>query len=146
MAKLTGKIIYVYPTQQLTSKSGNAFTKRDFVLAVQSFDRDTGEPTIDEDNTPLLTLTGDRCSQLDNIAPGQIVTVDFYLRGRRYRDEQNKEKILTDINVTSVRAQGQAIQRPSNSSISAPTQDAQASTETPQSAGPPKDPSDDLPF
>lgn len=146
MAKLTGKIIYIYPTQQLISKSGNAFTKRDFVLAVQSFDRDTGEPTIDEDNTPLLTLTGDRCSQLDNITPGQIVTVDFYLRGRRYRDEQNKEKILTDINVTSVRAQGQAIQRPSNSPISAPVQDAQTSTEAPQSTESPKDPSDDLPF
>ena len=146
MAKLTGKIIYVYPTQQLTSKSGNAFTKRDFVIAMQSFDRDTGEPTIDEDNTPLLTLTGDRCSQLDNITPGQIVTVDFYLRGHRYRDEQNKEKILTDINVTSVRAQGQAIQRPSNSPISAPTQDAQASTEIPQSTEPPKNPADDLPF
>lgn len=62
MAKITGKILYIYPTQQLTSKSGNTFTKRDFVLAVQSFDRDTGEPTIDEGNTPLLSLTNDRCS------------------------------------------------------------------------------------
>lgn len=106
MAKITGKIIYVYPTEQMVSKSGNAFQKRDFVIAVQSFDRDTGEPTIDEDNTPQLTLTGDRCPQLDNITPGQIVTVDFYLRGRRYRDQNNKERILTDVNVTSVRVVG----------------------------------------
>ena len=109
MAKLTGKILYIYPTQQLVSKSGNSFTKRDFVLAMQSFDRDTGEPTIDEENTPMFTLTGDRCSQLDNIQKGQIVTVDFYVRGRRYRDENNKERIITDINVTSVRAHGAVI-------------------------------------
>ena len=74
MAKLTGKVLFIYPTQQLTAKSGNAFSKRDFVLAVQSFDRDTGEPTIDTENTPQLSLTNDRCSQLDNIAVGQIVT------------------------------------------------------------------------
>ena len=107
MAKITGKILYIYPTQLLTSKSGNTFTKRDFVLAMQSFDRDTGEPTIDEGNTPLLSLTNDRCSQLDSVRIGQIVSVDFYIRGRRYRDEQNKEKIITDINVTSVRPQNQ---------------------------------------
>lgn len=106
MAKLTGKVLYIYHTQQLTSKSGNTFNKRDFVIAMQSFDRDTGEPTIDESNTPLLSLTNDRCAQLDNIKVGQIVGVDFYLRGRRYRDENNKEKIITDINVTSVRPIG----------------------------------------
>ncbi|MBD5374327.1 MAG: DUF3127 domain-containing protein [Bacteroides sp.] len=107
MAKLTGKILYIYPTQQLTSKSDNPFTKRDFVLVVQSYDRDTGEPTIDEGNTPLLTLTGDRCSRLDNFQVGQMVEVEYNLRGRRYRDKQNKEKIITDINVTSVRPQNQ---------------------------------------
>lgn len=103
MAKITGKIICIYPTQQLQSKSGNAFYKRDFVIAVQSFDRDTGEPAIDESNTPLLSLTNDRCTQLDSVRVGHIVTVDFYIRGRRYRDDSNKEKIITDINVTSVR-------------------------------------------
>lgn len=103
MAKLTGRVVYVYPTQQLQSKStGNQFQKRDFVMAVQSFDRDTGEPTIDRENTPQLTLTGDRCTQLDNIVVGQMVSVSYSLRGRRYRDENNKEKIITDINVFSV--------------------------------------------
>ncbi len=106
MAKITGKILYIYPTQQITLKNGNTFNKRDFVIAVQSFNRDTGEPTIDESNTPLLSLTNDRCALLDNIKTGQIVSVDFYLCGRRYRDDNNKEKIITDINVTSVRPIG----------------------------------------
>lgn len=147
MAKLTGKIIYIYPTQQLTSKSGNAFQKRDFVVAMQSFDRDTGEATIDNDNTPVLTLTGDRCSQLDSIKQGDIVTVDFYLRGRRYRDETGKKKIITDINVTSVR---QSAARPitavNPSQAVSPDTPATSSATAPAPAAQPKDPNDDLPF
>lgn len=127
MAKITGKVLYIYPAQQLTSKSGNAFSKRDFVIAAQRFDPDTGEATIDDTNTPQLTLTGDRSSQLDNIKQGDIVTVDFYLRGRRFRGEDNKEKIITDINVTSVRLNA-------------------VPNAAPAPAAQPKDPNDDLPF
>ncbi len=143
MAKITGKIVYIYPTQQLQSKSGSAFQKRDFVVAIQSFDRDTGEPTIDEGNTPVLTITGERCSQLDNISKGDIVTVDFYLRGRRYRDENNKEKIITDINVTSVR-----VNTPRLIPVATPPQAApvESAATTPATESQPKDPNDDLPF
>lgn len=155
MAKITGKLIYIYPTQQLTSKSGNVFTKRDFVIAVQSFDRDTGEPTIDSENTPMLTLTGDRCSQLDSIHKDQIVTVDFYIRGRRYRDENNKEKIITDINVTSVRLAGGIAPAIPASIPSPPSQSASTSVTNPTAtspvntsvpAVPGKTQEDDLPF
>ncbi|MDE6651393.1 MAG: DUF3127 domain-containing protein [Paramuribaculum sp.] len=142
MAKLTGKVLYIYPTQQLTAKSGNAFSKRDFVLAVQSFDRDTGEPTIDTENTPQLSLTNDRCTQLDNIAVGQIVTVDFYLRGRRYRDESNKEKIITDINVTSVRGIS-TVPTPTPQTQAAP---AHSPTPSPSPQPQPNSKQDDLPF
>ncbi len=145
MAKLTGKVLYIYPTQQLTAKSGNAFTKRDFVIAVQSFDRDTGEPTIDTENTPQLSLTNDRCSQLDNIAVGQIVTVDFYLRGRRYRDEQNKEKIITDINVTSVRP-AHAPLIPATAPAPAPAPATAPQQPAPQPQPQPNSKQDDIPF
>lgn len=141
MAKITGKVLYIYPAQQLTSKSGNAFSKRDFVLAVQRFDPDTGEATIDDTNTPQLTLTGDRSSQLDNVKQGDIVTVDFYLRGRRYRDESNKEKIITDINVTSVRLNAVRLEPV----VPAKAPDA-APNAAPAPAAQPKDPNDDLPF
>lgn len=140
MAKITGKVLYIYPAQQLTSKSGNAFSKRDFVLAVQRFDPDTGEATIDETNTPQLTLTGDRSSQLDNIKQGDIVTVDFYLRGRRFRGEDNKEKIITDINVSSVRLVATRLIPVTPSPQ--PTPDEAHETSPAQ----PKDPNDDLPF
>lgn len=153
MAKITGKLIYAYPTQQIISKNtGNPFQKRDFVIAVQSFDRDTGEPTIDQDNTPMLTLTGDRCPQLDNIAQGQIVTVDFYLRGRRYRDDSNKERIITDVNVTSVRPAGAALPTAATTP-KAPVPALSATAQAPQAAAAPatgENPSpaapDNLPF
>ncbi len=103
MAKITGQVVHVYPTQQLQSQTtGNSFTKRDFVIAVQTFDRDTGEPTIEHDNTPQFTMLGERCSQLDNIAKEQLVSVSYAIRGRRYRGEDKKERIITDINVSSV--------------------------------------------
>lgn len=104
MAKIKARILYVYPTQQLISKSGNAYQKRDFVINPLSFDGETGEPTFDEDNIPQLSITGDRCSQLDGLKKGDCVTVEFYLRGHRYRNpESNKESIITDINVRSVK-------------------------------------------
>lgn len=104
MAKLTGKILHIYPTAEIPSKTPGhrPFHKREFVIAVQVFDRDTGEPTIEDDNTPVLAMTGERCSQLDSLIPGQMVTVSYNIRGRRYRDDGGKEKIMTDINVISV--------------------------------------------
>lgn len=147
MAKITGKIVYIYPTQQLQSKSGSTFQKRDFVVAIQSLDRDTGEPTIDEGNTPVLTITGDRCSQLDSIKPGDIVTVDFYLRGRRYRDEAGKEKIITDINVSSVKQNAMLILPVTNPPRVVPIETPATPAAPAQAPAPqPKDPNDDLPF
>lgn len=136
MAKITGQLLHVYPTQQLQSKSGNQYQKRDFVIAVQTFDRDTGEPTVDPENTPQLTVTGDRCAQLDNIVKGQMVTVTYSLRGRRYRGEDNKERIINDINVISVTASGGA-------AAAAPAQPAPVQQQTP---APAVQQGDDLPF
>lgn len=151
MAKISGRIVYIYPTVQLQSKSGNAFLKRDFVIAVQSFDRDTGEPTIDEDNIPLLSLTGDRCSQLDAIKKGDIVTVDFYLRGRRYRGDDNRERIITDINVTAVRLSGRTASAYPPPPTVTPEMGATPNPGPPEASdvaapGAPTLPEDDLPF
>lgn len=104
MAKLTGKVKEIYPTNELPTKKGGTFKRRDLVIMMQSFDRETGEPTIDPDNTPVLTLSGDRCALLDNIAVGQIISVDYYISGRRYIDKEGKEKLMTSINVTNIKA------------------------------------------
>lgn len=103
MATIKGRMVYIYPTQQLTSKSGNSFQKRDFVFAVQRFDPDTGEVTVDTENTPMLSVTGDRCTLLDRIKAGDFITVTYSLRGRRYRRDDGKEAIINDIDVRSIR-------------------------------------------
>lgn len=134
MATIKGKMLYIYPTQQLTSKSGNTFQKRDFVVAVQRFDPETGEVSVDDDNTPVFSVFGDRCPQLDALKAGDTVTVTYNLRGRRYRDDNNKERIINDIDVRSVRGENQPAQQPA----SRPSQTASDTK--------PKDPADDLPF
>lgn len=104
MSKIIGQLIYIYPEVSAPLKSGEGtFVKRDFVIAVQRFDPDTGEPTIDTDNTPMFTLFGaDRVHQLDALKIGDIVSITYFLRGRKYRDSEGKERLATDIYVQSV--------------------------------------------
>ena len=145
MAKINGRVIYVYPSTVITSKSsGNSVTKRDFVIAAQRFDPDTGAPTIDETNTPMLTVVGeDRAAALDGVRPGDMVTVTYGLRGRRYRDSEGRERIITDINVTAVTPQRMAApQPPSVSPAPATTAASPASDHTQGAPGE----SDGLPF
>lgn len=139
MATIKGRIVYVYPTQQMTSKSGNQFQKRDFVFAVQSFDPDTGESTVDEENTPMLSVTGERCAQLDRFRPGDNISVTYSLRGRRYRRDDGKESIINDIDVRSVRGEFQ----PVPSQPVAPPQPAPQAQAHPQEK---PENNDDLPF
>lgn len=74
------------------------------------------------------------------MTPGDIVSVDFYLRGRRYRDpESNKEKIITDINVTSVRVTTRAARQPETAAAATAREAAPAAASPAQS-------NDDLPF
>lgn len=94
--QITGKLIYVYPTQQIQSKDGNkTLQKRSFVVDCTRFDPYTGERGYE--NTPMLEFTGDRCAELDKYKPGQIVTVTFDVQGNRYRDKDGKEQIFTRV-------------------------------------------------
>lgn len=128
MATIKGKMVYIYPVQQLTSKSGNAFQKRDFVFAVQRFDPDTGEVSVDEDNTPMLSVTGDRCALLDRIKAGDHITVTYSLRGRRYRRDDGKEAIINDIDVRAIRLDAirpEPVEQPVSTSLVETAQPAQ---------------------
>lgn len=95
--QLVGTILTIGATQDLTSKSGNAFKLRDLVLMLRRFDPNTGEPVTDTENTPQLTFMGDRCAELDNYQPGQVVVVSFDILGRKYTDQSGVTKIINDI-------------------------------------------------
>ncbi len=95
--QLIGTILTIGATQDLTSKSGNSFKLRDLTIMVRRFDPNTGEPVTDSENTPQLTFMGERCAELDNFQPGQVVVVSFDVQGRKYTDQAGITKIINDI-------------------------------------------------
>lgn len=97
--QLTGKILYIYPTQQLPSKDGSkTILKRGIVIDCTRFDPYTGERNGFE-NTPMLEFIGDRCTELDKYQVGQIVTISFDVQGTRYRNKDGVEQILPVCNL-----------------------------------------------
>lgn len=94
---LTGKILYIYPTQQIPSKDGSkTILKRGIVIDCTRFDPYTGERNGFE-NTPMLEFVGDRCTELDKYQVGQVVTISFDVQGTRYRNKDGVEQIFTRV-------------------------------------------------
>lgn len=94
--QITGKILYIYPTQQLPSKDGSkTYLKRGIVIDCTRLDPYTGERGFE--NTPLLEFIGDKCSELDNYQIGQIVNITFDVQGTRYRNKDGVEQIFTRV-------------------------------------------------
>lgn len=94
---LTGKILYIYPTQQIPSKDGNkTILKRGIVIDCTRFDPYTGEKSSFE-NTPMLEFIGDRCTDLDKYQAGQVVTILFNVQGTRYLNKDGVEQIFTRV-------------------------------------------------
>lgn len=94
--KITGKILYIYPTQQIPSKDGSrTIVKRGIVIDCTRFDSITGERGFE--NTPLLEFIGDRCAELDKYQVDQVVTISFDVQGTRYRNKDNVEQIFTRV-------------------------------------------------
>ena len=94
--QLTGKILYIYPSQQIPSKDGSKIiVKRSIVIDCTRFDPYTGERGFE--NTPMLEFIGDRCAELDKYQVGQIVTISFDVQGTRYRNKDGAEQIFTRV-------------------------------------------------
>ena len=94
--QLTGKILYIYPPQQIPTKDGSkTIVKRGIVIDCTRFDPYTGERGFE--NTPMLEFIGDRCTELDKYQVGQIVTISFDVQGTRYRNKDGSEQIFTRV-------------------------------------------------
>lgn len=94
--KITGSVLAIGPTQTLSSKSGNTYTKRDLIISVRLFDPYTGQPIADNSNTPKFTFIGEKCATLDQFSPGNVVTISFDISGRSY-DKDGKTEYFTEI-------------------------------------------------
>ena len=144
--QLTGKILYVYPTQQLPSKDGSkTILKRGIVIDCTRFDPYTGERNGFE-NTPMLEFIGDRCTELDKYQVGQIVTISFDVQGTRYRNKDGVEQIFTRvqpyrIEVRQTQQPSAPTQQPAVQPVSQPNYQQQ-----PQNFPPQQGNNDGLPF
>lgn len=85
--EVTGKLHAVFETKQVSDR----FTKREIVLEI-----------ADNPKYPQLVqfqLTGDRCSQVDNVRVGDLVRVEFSLRGREWKSPQGEVKYFNSLDV-----------------------------------------------
>ena len=88
--QLSGRVLHIGQTVQMTSKNGNQFTKRELVLDTTRYDSYTGERSP-YDNYALIEFGGENVKLLDGIQSGQVVTVDFTVEGRKTQNEQTGE-------------------------------------------------------
>ncbi|MDO1447316.1 DUF3127 domain-containing protein [Rhodocytophaga aerolata] len=132
--ELTGRVVEITPTQQVSDK----FRKREFVV---EFAENTQYPEFVK-----LELVQDKCDLLDKFAVGQEVEVMFNLKGRRWTDAKGEVKYFNSLQAWKINAAG--------SKATAPNSPAPAKAEAGQPARPYTDwaPNgegnldDDLPF
>jgi single-stranded DNA-binding protein len=90
----TGKLHTIFETKQISER----FTKREFVLEMSD------NPKYPQ--VVLFQLTGDRCAQLDGMHVGDMVRIDFSLRGREWRSPQGETKYFNSLDVWKVEPAG----------------------------------------
>ena len=87
----SGVVLAVGQPQQITSKSGKTYTKRTLYLDCTTFDPYTGQRSQYE-NKLLFEFMESKTALLDNIKPGQVVTVSFDLQGTEITDQTGQTK------------------------------------------------------
>ena len=86
----TGKLHTIFETKQVSER----FSKREFVVELAD------NPKYPQ--TVLFQLTGDRCTQLDGMAVGDQVRIEFSLRGREWRSPSGELKYFNSLDVWKI--------------------------------------------
>jgi len=86
----TGKLHTIFETKQVSAK----FTKREFVVELAD------NPKYPQ--TVLFQLSGDRCSQLDEMRVGDEVRIEFSLRGREWKSPNGEVKYFNSLDVWKI--------------------------------------------
>lgn len=105
----SGIVLEVGQPQQITSKSGKTFTKRALYLDCTPHDYLTGERS-QYDNKILFEFMESKASLLDNIRPGQVVTVSFDLQGTEFTGQDGQVRRFVHVRPFGIEvrpAQGQ---------------------------------------
>ena len=129
----TGVVLAVGQPQQIASKSGKTFTKRTLYLDCTPHDGITGERSQYE-NKLLFEFMESKTALLDNIKPGQVVTVSFDLQGTEITDQTGQTK-----NYIHVRPFGIEVRQVQQAPQPQPTSQPQPASQTQQT-------DNDMPF
>lgn len=143
--QITGRLVYIAQTQQITSKTGgNPFQKREFLLDATTYDPYTGERSQYENIVPL-EVSGEKCAELDRFQVGDIITVSFALQGREWTNQDGQVRRMVSIRCYKLEA------RPSRQTVQPTPQPIQPAYQAPPQPFPPQvdangNTKDDLPF
>ena len=129
----SGVVLAVGQPQQIASKSGKTFTKRTLYLDCTPHDGITGERSQYE-NKLLFEFMESKTALLDNIKPGQVVTVSFDLQGTEITDQTGQTK-----NYIHVRPFGIEVRQVQQAPQPQPTSQPQPASQTQQT-------DNDMPF
>lgn len=143
--KISGTIISLGSVQNLASKAGNSYQKRDVVITIRKFDPYTGVPTEDSGNTPKFTFIGDKVSQTAALKPGDIVVIHFDISGRKFqRDSASPVEYFTELRPFRIELTSQ----PSKPAFTALTEQPGIpdTLPSPEPQDQPRVDTDDLPF
>lgn len=94
--QVQGRIHTAFEEAQVTQR----FKKREFVLELDAASR---YPQL-----VLFQLTGDRCAVLDDFGAGDVVSVEFSLRGREWKSPKGETRYFNSLEVWSVERAGDA--------------------------------------
>lgn len=148
--QITGRLVYIAQTQQITSKTGgNPFLKREFLLDATTHDPYTGERSQYENIVPL-EVSGEKCSELDRFQVGDVITVSFALQGREWTNQDGQVKRMVSIRCYKLETR-KPMQQQTVQSVQQPT--SQPTCQAPPQQFPPQvdangnpDNDDQLPF
>lgn len=87
---IIGRIYRITPTENIATKKGTTFMKRQLIIDASRYDPYTGEKKFD--NFPAFEVGGEElCRLLEEYHNDDLVTVFFDLNGREFLDDQTKQ-------------------------------------------------------
>lgn len=141
----SGVVLSVGQPQQIASqRSGKTFTKRTLYLDCTTFDPYTGQRSQYE-NKLVFEFMESKTALLDNIKPGQVVTVSFDLQGTEITDQAGQTKHFIHVRPFGIEVrQMQQPQAPQQQYAPQPAPQYQPQPQAQQF--PPQYPTDEPPF
>ena len=84
--QIIGRVYQIGKTEPIQSRDGSkTYYKRELIIDATRFDPYTGQKGFD--NFPSIEFSGDRCQELDQFKPGDVVAVSFDVQGTFYEKE-----------------------------------------------------------